>query len=390
VFELARLRRDRNELIGELTVFCSVPGAQTIDGVLSSGDFNCSAVQTRTTRAKHLAARAQLQDADWEGWLQELVLKVLEAERRGAPAEMLSDVVIDPELVGEFTLSGLTLPRRNPCILFGDGGSAKSYLALWLAGQLATQGECVMYADWEASGQDHRVRQQRLWPASPPPVLYVKCDRPLVVEADRLRRIVQEHGITYAVLDSAAYGCAGAPEAAESCIAYFSALKSVGRIGSLIIAHVNKSEDGDKHPFGSKFWHNSARMTWNAKRSSADDTPGPIDIQCNHRKSNDTKLLPPVYLQVDFSNDRTQISRVHSHTVIADRPEFSRDVSVMDLIKAAIYHRPLTRSEINEAIPEKSADSIQRKVRLGLSKGMLIPFQTPEGKEVISLKAGVR
>ncbi len=40
-----RLRRERHELVGELTVTCSLPGAQTFDGTLSVADFNLSSAR---------------------------------------------------------------------------------------------------------------------------------------------------------------------------------------------------------------------------------------------------------------------------------------------------------------------------------------------------------
>ena len=51
-FEVDRLRRQRNELIGELTVRCDLPGARAVNGCLTVGDFNFSSVRARSDRAK--------------------------------------------------------------------------------------------------------------------------------------------------------------------------------------------------------------------------------------------------------------------------------------------------------------------------------------------------
>ena len=59
MFDVNHLRRDRHELIGELTVTCTLPGAKTVNGeILSTGDFNFSSIRARQDRAKLLAMRA--------------------------------------------------------------------------------------------------------------------------------------------------------------------------------------------------------------------------------------------------------------------------------------------------------------------------------------------
>jgi hypothetical protein len=55
-FEADRLRRERQELFGELIVRCTLPGAKVVNGALSTGDFNFSSVRARSDRAKLLKA----------------------------------------------------------------------------------------------------------------------------------------------------------------------------------------------------------------------------------------------------------------------------------------------------------------------------------------------
>ena len=58
-FKIDRLRRERHELIGELTVRSSLSGARTFEGVLSVGDFNLSSVRARQDRGRYLERLAQ-------------------------------------------------------------------------------------------------------------------------------------------------------------------------------------------------------------------------------------------------------------------------------------------------------------------------------------------
>jgi hypothetical protein len=145
IFIVDRLRRDRSELHGELTVRCSLPGAKTVNGCLLSGDLNFSSIRARQDRARLLQKRANTPDElDWFGLLEEFAQGVFEAERTGDPAVDLRELP-RPERGDEIVLEGLSFPRRHPSILFGDGGAAKSYTALWIAGRLGVRDDFRNY-----------------------------------------------------------------------------------------------------------------------------------------------------------------------------------------------------------------------------------------------------
>ena len=152
-----RLRRERQELIGELAVRCDLAGARTIDGFTSVADFNLSSAQARATRAKLLAERSEARDVDWFSFVEELCVRTIAAERQGAPSRPLHLI----ERAGAdvlFDVDGWPLLRDHPTILFGDGGSLKSMLALYAAGTLSRQGVPVGFCDWELTGHEHRDR----------------------------------------------------------------------------------------------------------------------------------------------------------------------------------------------------------------------------------------
>src|SRR5437764_9155580 len=109
-----------------------------------------------------------------------------------------------------------------------------------------------------------------------PGAYYTRCDRPLTAEAERVARLRAEYDAAYIVCDSVAFASDGPPEAAETAQRYFQCIRRIG-VGSLHLAHTNKSEDSDKKPFGSAFWHNGARATWNVKLSS-EPTIGTAEI----------------------------------------------------------------------------------------------------------------
>jgi hypothetical protein len=84
-FRIERLRRERHELVGELSVSAgTLTSTRAIDGILSAGTFNFSSPRARQERAKLLAERARTNGKlDWHGLLEEMCQRVLSAERTG-------------------------------------------------------------------------------------------------------------------------------------------------------------------------------------------------------------------------------------------------------------------------------------------------------------------
>ena len=212
--DVDRLRRERHELKGELAVRCGLAGARAVNGnSLSTADFNLSSTRARAERGRYLDKLTDATEIDWVRLLEEFCQRVLTAEREGQPATLLRE--FERPVDDHLDVDGVRLHRRHPVILFGDGGTAKSYTALYLAGQLQRRNVRVLYADWEFAGEDHRDRLERLFGSDMPGVQYVRCARPLVYEADRIRRVVQEDEIAYVIYDSIALACDGPSEASE-------------------------------------------------------------------------------------------------------------------------------------------------------------------------------
>lgn len=358
VLEVDRLRRERNELIGEVSARCESPGARTVNGgSLTIADLNLSSARARLDRAKLLAARANIQGLDWIGIVEDFCQRVLDADRTGQPAVDLRDV---PRPSGQddcFEVLGLELPKRHPSILFGDGGTLKSYTALYAGGKIAEAGISVALFDWELSGEDHRARLEKLFSDGMPRILYVRCDRPLVFEVDRLRRIVRENQVEYAIYDSVAFASDGPPEAAEVAGRYFRAVRQVG-CGSLHVAHVSKALDADKKPFGSTFWHNGARSTWFAKL--ADETAGSnvLTVGLYHRKSNLARLCQPVGLSVTFEDEQVIIRRAD----LADSPDLASQLSVRQRMVYLLKRGAMPAEQIAEEI-EADPETVKRTIR---------------------------
>jgi hypothetical protein len=385
MFDVARLRQERRqEWIGELTVACDLPGAKTVgdDQLLSVADWNLSSADDRWKRAKLLAERSDAPDIDWASYLEELAQRTIAAERVGFPSRPLH-TYDRPGPDAQFEVDGWRLLRDHGTIGYGDGGSAKSYLALYVAGRLAQRGVSVLYADWELGGEDHRDRLERLFGPQMPMVHYVRCDRALVSEADRLSREVRRLSIDYLICDSIAFATAGPPEAAEHATAYFRAVRQIG-IGSLHLAHINKSEQSDQKPFGSSFWHNSARATWFVKQASASPDGQRLTIGLFNRKSNLTRLQPAVGFQFEFSAERTVVTRVN----LADVEDLAGQLPLWQRIAHFLQAGggvPRTIADIAEEL-EAKPDTVKKAVSPSRARGGKSMFtQVPSSDGIVRI-----
>jgi hypothetical protein len=325
--DVDRVRRERSQLVGELCVECSLPEARAVEGRVSRADLNLSSAPARLDRAKYLALRVRAEGLDWAGLIEEFCQMVLAADRSGNPAVDLRDVPLPPA-DSALRVEGIDLVRRHPTILFGDGGTCKSYLGLWIAGRLVERSIRIIYFDWELDGGDHRFRLGMLFPDGMPQVHYVRCDKPLTYEVDHLRHVAREAGAEYAIYDSVAYACDGPAEDSEVANRYFRAVRQIG-VGSLHIAHVSKAEGADKKPFGSAFWHNSARSSWYVDCSEVD--PCTKDLGLHHRKANLGRLQQPVGLRLRFDEDRVVVTptRVAANADLAEKLSLKQRMSDM-------------------------------------------------------------
>jgi len=359
---VTRLRYERHELHGELTVCCGLAGARVFDeSTLSASTMNFSSAQARQMHGKRLADRAGTgTKVDWIGFLEELSVRLLAAERAGQPAVILSQVprgIPEPVLM----IDGYPIYVRHHQIDFGNGGSAKSLYALWRAGQLEAQGERVGLFDWELDVVTHRQRLEQLFGANRmPSIRYVRCERPLVHEVDRLRRIIVDEELTFGIFDSVGFACDGPPEAAESALKYMQASRQL-RIGGLHLAHVSKADTGDQRPFGSAFWHNSARSTWFVKGVKSE--PGTCTIGLVNRKANLGPLQPPLAFTFTFTPERIDVAKIAASTV----DELVEALPLWHRIKDALRSGPRTLVSLAEDLdvkPDTVKKTVQRKTAL--------------------------
>lgn len=379
-FRIGRLRRERFGLVGELSVSTSnlLGTRASEDGILSAGDFNFSSPRERDDWSRRLARMARTGGKlDFSRPLEELCRRVIDAERDDhRPAVILRNV---PPRAAEstFDVLGLRFPKQHPACLFGPGDGMKSYLALKIANEQARAGVRVGYFDWELDAQDHRARQAKIDPELPD-IVYVKCDRPLVHDIDRLRRIRRNERLEYGWFDSAAYGTDGKPEDAVSAMAYFRGLRQLD-MGCSVIAH-SRREDGDHQPFGSVFWHNSFRAAWNIKRASTSPDGDTVHLGALLRKFNLGTHPASVGLRVQFDGDRVHFDRVEAASI----DEIAESLPLWQRMKSAIKAGgPMTLAALAEELGHDNVETLDRIARR--QKGVFVKVHGPDRIQRIAL-----
>jgi hypothetical protein len=226
----------------------------------------------------------------WSDVWNDFCRQVIEAER-GASVDSVDlrsveRPTADPEYVAHALLPGL--PRSSMSIWFGDGGSGKSLVALFVAGQLAKQGLRVLYLDFEMGAGDHRGRFEQLFGDDMPELFYMSCDTPLPLVADSIKRKIRREKIDFVVVDSIVFAAGGPAEESDIAQRYCQLARQFG-VGSLHLAHITKGGDNaTEKPFGSSFWHNGARSTWYVKQDDIrrEKTETIIDLSLYHKKTN--------------------------------------------------------------------------------------------------------
>lgn len=351
-FDLLTTDRRTGETHAELTVYATDPA--NLGKLLHRGRLNLLSGDRRERLAKYLGSRTPEQGLDWHEILEEAVTGVVGLYRAGEPAILLREAP-EPPTAGAAAVPPL-LAADGSTILFGDGGSLKSYTALALALSLHSGRELiegmappaarrVAFLDWEWSPHVHRRRMERLWPGEDvPDLVYVGCRLPLREERDRLRRIIRDHSIEYLVIDSVGLAAGGEPESAEVAVQFFASLRELG-LDALLIAHVNRSDakgSADK-PFGSAYWHNSARSTWYAKAQHA---PGGVTLGLYHRKANDGPLHEPIGLEVTFGPEAT----TYTASDVRDVPNLASAIPIRARMIEALKTGAMPLHELAESI----------------------------------------
>jgi hypothetical protein len=309
------------------------------------------------------------------------------------------DLSETPEAINQ-TLFHPFLLKNKANLLFGDGGTGKTFVCLRLAITLAMDGEMfgfrpsepckTLFVDYEDTAETASERISMICRGlgvDPAPIKesirYFNPEGialPFIVPA--LKKIIQEHQIGLILVDSVVSACGGKPEDGTAPANYFGALKKLG-ITSLSIAHVSKGqtkEDEQGYAFGSIFWHNLARNTWNVRGEEempADEITSLVGDRAKqlgffHRKNNNGPRHRPIPCRIVYG-DRTvkfeegDVGFWETHLPIPDR--------IVRILQASPLG--MNREMLREALGKPNENSLKYGIRMVMKSGLITQ---PEGQ----------
>lgn len=242
----------------------------------------------------------------------ELVEKSFQKESQAEGFEEVGDVETQ-YLLKPFIEEGV------PNILFGSGGSGKTYLSLKMAISLASGEEFLglevnkqvntLFIDYENTKNIWASRIMKLTENRDYKDKLFYFNTRGIPLYDLKRKLLEEiktHSIGLIIIDSAALACGGEPESAAVANRFFNTLDRLNTT-SLIIAHETKNGgEKSKTPFGSIFFYNCARNIWNVEKSQ-EQGENVIQAGLFHRKSNNDCLSKSKAAKIEFGQKTVNI-----------------------------------------------------------------------------------
>jgi hypothetical protein len=237
---------------------------------------------------------------------------------------------------------------------FGEGGVAKSLLALHLSLTVAAEGRRywmgfavktapVLYVDFELDADEQHRRALELaagmgLPGIPDNFYYLSAAMlpPAVafaVAAEECRRL----GAKLVIVDSVGFALDGDSENARDVLGFYRTrvqpLKDAGA-SPLLIDHQAKIIKGekysDKQAFGSVYKTNAVRSSFQI-RGSGDDEPGEITATFTHKKNNFGWREKDFSVKLVFGEGRTTVERLEAPMPNPDR-EPSKKERVLEAV----------------------------------------------------------
>ncbi len=370
-----RLGEDRTDIRCELTVRSMDP---QYGGRLFSGRLLLMGPNSRRDVVRALTERNS--DIDWAGCLEQLCLMSKERYRSGEPIIDLSMVerqerskfLIEPYLLE----SGIT-------ILYGDGATAKSNLALSWGIEVSLHYGPVLYLDWEDDAATHGERLQALLKGmqiedAGAGVWYQRRHARIADTVREVRRACAEHGIKMVIIDSLGMA-AGDPNDSNLVIEAMRACRSLG-IAVLCIHHLPKNALDKSKPFGTVYASNEARLTWLVEKAQEEDADEITVLMTNH-KSNRSRQYGKRAMRIKFVNrDDELVSLSITAEDAAQVEAFRPKLALWKHITHVLARGHMSVPEIKKALAEDGRETSEANVRRAIneSKGSFVNVGTAQ------------
>jgi hypothetical protein len=301
-----------------------------------------------------------------------------------------------------YLVGGGLVPAAYPTMIFGDGGSAKSLLAMSVGTSVAT-GDAwlghqvmqvpVLYLDFELDAGEQRRRAHQVargagLDAPPAGFYYLSALGYSVRDAFRAAYLdCQRHRIGMLILDSLGPALEGDAEASRDVIGFYARVMEPFRalgVGVFMVDHQAKLQAGEryqsKRAFGSVFKTNLARSV--VQVEARDREEGRLAITLRQTKNNFGYRADPFGVVVKFSDE--QITVQAEKLDPADLAE-EGTINSTDRVRLALEDGPKYPADIAEVtgLAIKTVKNALTKLRKG---GEVVPTGNVEHQaEEVSL-----
>ncbi len=265
-----------------------------------------------------------------------------------------------------YLVEGL-MPESYPTLLHGDGGVAKSMLALslglavahgggeWL-GHKVWNGGPVLYLDFELDAPEQRRRALRVARGvgladAPDAFRYMSTLGHGAQESfDAALRECEDHGVKLLILDSLGPALQGDATAAKDVIGFVQRVMEPFRAAGvtvLIVDHQSRVTAGQeyqqKDAFGSVYKRNLTRSVVQVEPLTHQD--GALTVRLRHKKHNFGPLAKPFAADLTFAHDSVTVrSRELGSADLATE----NTLNATDRVKFALEGGPMFPNEVAE------------------------------------------
>lgn len=336
--------------------------------VLHQGDliiweqFNMMSGQTKSRLVKELNEHLPIGIKEWAVVLNEFIRATLQAVSEGEPAVFLNANECKSGSI-QYLIHPIA-PLQQPTIIFGLGGSGKSFLTLLLGLLIQTPAgdtlgldiagdHNVLYLDWETDSNviHHRMKMLSNGLGYNTSLIYRRCNKPLAQDLEAIQAMINKHKIEVVIVDSLAQACGG-DLMHQVALEFFQGLRSLTYnnqpLSSLVVAHTSKGDPANKSNsrsvFGSAFFTNYARSVWELNGKQEPGQPK-LTIVLTHKKSN-YGLSKSMVFDVTFSANKVEITGGKTY----DRDYVVDQLKISERVQEALLQGDSTVEEIADRL----------------------------------------
>lgn len=390
-----RIKNKHETLSGEISILSEQPASP---GLLHQARLNLSSTGARDKLIKVLHGRWDI--PDWEQIIELTCLRVIQHLRLGNPVVPYAEM---RQREHELYFCQPFLLNRQANLMYGEGGSGKSFFATYLSvlasfgltdsrtSLTATTGN-VLYLDWETDEAEVSERIAGIVMGMDSErtdggFYYRACDLRLVDDIEAIQRICVEHAIQLVVVDSVGLACGEVMEPSP-VIEYFRALRTL-HITTLSIDHIRKNhESGKSSAFGSIYKMNLARSVWEIRSLPTQDHDDLI-MGLYHKKVNHGTLQHAKGFKISIQEGFTKFFPQD----LAEVEQLAAGVDLKFRLRTLLLSGSLSKQELFEKLnPDNEKDGVkldsirkalERNDSLFIKMGESWGLKTHESDEVV-------